>query len=212
MTLKRREAISNQDNDSVPKHSLCIFFAIWDMIAITKGGYKNPMFTRTFYSIICLMFTFSFLSQSIVNAETDKNEKQIVVDEIKTYKDTEITLKYLLIDRNKTTLQILLHGEQVKDLTIKKKGDIYVHTTPRVMVFDDKGQPLKQGAIKEDEPDKGQMIEGRMHNISEDTIEITNYYKTTEELPEFLTIKIMEFKKGNNPKNNSAIAEFKVDL
>ncbi|KAB8127380.1 hypothetical protein F9U64_17875 [Gracilibacillus oryzae] len=172
------------------------------------------MITKFFYSIICIAYIFTCLAGLTVSAEDNKNEKQIVINETKKYKDTEIILEHLLISQDKTTLQIQLHGEQVKELIIKKKGDIYVHRTPKIVVFDDKGHPLKQGAKKEDEPDKGRMIQGRMHNISADTIELTNYYGPIEKLPEFIKIKVMNFNfnKGNYLKNNNSIAEFKVDL
>jgi len=154
------------------------------------------------------MFTFSFLNQQPTIAETKDDEIHIVVSETKTYKDTEITLQHAIITQDKTTLQIQLHGEQVKDLIVDKKGEIYVHKTPRVMVSDDQGKPLKSGAKKEDKPDKGKVIEGRMHNISADTIEMTNYYETGKELPEFLILKVMEFSKNSH----TPAAEFKVDL
>lgn len=84
--------------------------------------------------------------------------------------------------------------------------------SPRVIVLDDKGVPLIQGAKKEDKPNKGTFIEGRLHNISADAIEFTNYYKPKEKSPKFLTIKVMELNKENKQNDKNSITEFKVEL
>lgn len=177
------------------------------------------MISKILYSILSLIFVFGLLSQSFVGAETNDNESGFVINETKIYKDTEITLEHLMVSHDKITVQLQLHGKQVENLILNKKGDVYVHEAPNVIVIDDKGLPLKISTKKVEKPNKEKIInrfDSRIHNISANAIEVANSYKTKGQMPEFLTIKVMELNKGDDPfvtiSDKNTIAEFKVDL
>lgn len=164
-----------------------------------------------FNLLVSLFLSINLVSFSSVSAEPETNENVIEVNETKQYKQTEITLEKVIIAKDKIKIMYKLNGKQVKDLVVGKKGDVFMHTLPIVKVFDNDGKSLKEGGIGEVGKAKGQPgILGRIHNISEEEADYTNYYQNNDKLPSLLKIQIIEF--DDKASKEGIAAEFKVEI
>ncbi|MBO1005961.1 hypothetical protein [Pseudogracilibacillus auburnensis] len=161
--------------------------------------------------LVAFYISINLVAFSSISAKPKTNENVIEVNETKQYKQTEITLEKVVIAEDKLKIMYKLNGTQVKDLVVGKKGKVYMHTLPIVKVFDNYGKSLKEGGIGEVGKAKGQPgILARIHNISEEMVDYTNYYQKNDNSPNSLRIQIMEF--SEKASKEDIAAEFRVEI